>query len=258
MTPQEQYPNYAIFQNKDLWEKYDQGNFISGKIKYLQQVIPKDVDSILDVGCGNGLITNHLAKKYDLTGADLSREALHHVDGNKIQASADYLGFKNLSADLVFSSELLEHLPEIVLKKTINEFRRIARKYILITVPNNEFLASSFVRCPDCLHLFHIYGHLNSFSASGISDLVGDHFQTIHVDYTGPKIRPYNKFLLKVKRASGKNWFPADKFTICPKCGNKEFGREQANLTSKICNGLNLIFSKNKFYWLIIVLKRIK
>jgi len=84
--------------------------------------IPSGVSSILDVGCGDGRITNRLASSYpQVVGVDISKEALKHVQTKVIRASVEHLPFKNRSFDLVMATELIEHLPKPIYQKTLGE-----------------------------------------------------------------------------------------------------------------------------------------
>jgi len=61
--------------NTVIYEKFDwgklQSNDLRDKINLVIDYIPEDVKTILDVGCGNGVITNELAKRYKVTGVDM-------------------------------------------------------------------------------------------------------------------------------------------------------------------------------------------
>jgi ubiquinone/menaquinone biosynthesis C-methylase UbiE len=243
--------NYdAMYQNKDLWEKNQHDELVRSKIPIILDWIPSDVKTILDVGCGNGIITNILAEKYDVTGTDFSASALEFVKGKKVLASADNLPFEDRSFDLVFSSELLEHLPKDVLDKAMAEMRRITKGYVFLTVPNNEFLQKDFTKCPKCKTTFHVYGHLNSFNIQTLDNTIGPSFKRYMKGAFGPKEKKYNSFLLKIRQRIADRWFSANENTICPNCGNREFPKQKGNILSKLCNGLNLIISGKQKYWL--------
>ena len=220
--------------------------------------IPNNVYSIIDIGCGNGIITNELAKHYSVLGVDNSEEALNYLKCERIKSSSSNIPVKDQSFDMVFSSELLEHLSYDILLKTISEFTRIAKKYIIITVPNQELLEKNFIKCPKCGYIFHSYGHLNSFSKDDIIKLLGNDFKCLETNYFGSLNKDFNKFLLRIKQHIGNRWFLADKTTICPNCGNRKFQNKKGNLISRLCNGLNLIISKKRYYWFIALFERIK
>ena len=153
------------FHDKNLWSKYDKNNFIAQKTEFLKKVIPPDVKSVIDIGCGNGLITRELKNIFPVVvGCDISAEALSFIEGETICSSCDSIPVSDQSFDLVFSSEMIEHLDDTVLKGAISEMSRISRKYILITVPNSEVMAGAEVKCNICGCVFHQSGHLQRFT----------------------------------------------------------------------------------------------
>ena len=97
--------------NKNLYEKFDWASLkeedLKDKIIKVLDFLPEDVKTIVDVGCGNGAITNVIGKQYDITGVDRSKEALKHLKTKTVLASADNIPLPSASFDLVFSSELL-------------------------------------------------------------------------------------------------------------------------------------------------------
>ena len=92
--------------NSQVYEKFDWDSLtdssLSGKISRIFETIPGDVNEILDVGCGNGVITNALGDKYNVTGVDRSTAALKSVKTKKVQASADSIPIEDNSFDMVF------------------------------------------------------------------------------------------------------------------------------------------------------------
>jgi len=157
--------SYYDFGWRQIGGKLSQNHYIAEKTKIILVMIPEECSTVVDVGCGDGAITNVLAEKYEATGIDLSEVALRYLSNrtSPILGSADYLPFKDEGTDLVLTSELLEHLPNEVFLKTVSEIKRIAKKYILVSVPNNEKLRKRFTKCNFCGFEFHIYGHLRSF-----------------------------------------------------------------------------------------------
>ncbi|MEJ2633718.1 MAG: class I SAM-dependent methyltransferase [Calditrichia bacterium] len=248
--------NKKIFQNPELWRNYDPSELLAKRVNLVLDFMPEDVRTILDVGCGNGILSNAFPERYQITGIDYSLEALRFVLGKKIQGSSDQMPVKNQSFDMIFSSELLEHLPTELLHRTIREFQRIAKRYIFITIPNNEILERNSIKCPKCDHIFHSYGHLHSFKDEDIIKMVGADFELLLNKTLGPSVREYNKVLLHIRHNLGKRWFPATKYTVCPNCGNSVFTNLSGNLISKTCNALNIVFSRQKPYWLFMLFRR--
>jgi len=111
-------------------------NLIFQKIDY------RTVNSILDVGCGNGFFTLPLYQKFrNIIGLDFSSLMLSLIKNNKIsllKADTLFLPFKDYSFDIVFSSNLLHHVDSI--SKSIREMRRVSKKYIIIIEANRRNL----------------------------------------------------------------------------------------------------------------------
>jgi 23S rRNA (guanine745-N1)-methyltransferase len=70
----------------------------------LTALLPEDVSNILDVGCGNGYITNELGGRYTVVGVDISTVALHHLKVPGCLASAAQLPWADHAFDLVIAS----------------------------------------------------------------------------------------------------------------------------------------------------------
>jgi SAM-dependent methyltransferase len=207
-----------------LWQQIGgkEHPYIAEKTKIILDIIPKECSTIIDVGCGDGAITNVLAEGYPVTGCDISLEALKYLSTkvSRVRGSADYLPFKDKCADLVLSSELLEHLPEGVFVKAISEIKRISRKYILITVPNDESLRKRYTKCNACGFEFHIYGHLRSFNLKRLARL----FKEYNVRYStlcGAPDERYPHLILYLENKLANTYFSVDNVSIiCRNCGH--------------------------------------
>ncbi|MFA5050683.1 MAG: class I SAM-dependent methyltransferase [Patescibacteria group bacterium] len=191
------------------------------RVKSISNIIPKDVCTILDAGCGNGFFINFLKQKNSytkLTGLDYSEEALKHVQTDKIQGDVTALPFADNSFDLVTCLEVLEHLPQEDLKKGISELQRVSKKYILITVPNDENLQHNLRMCPNCYCCFNTNFHVNSFNDAKLKNLFPQ-LQLIKLEKIGSYYKKYHLFWPFY--AIYINWQKANlpKIAICPQCG---------------------------------------
>ena len=117
-----------------LKNKVDPDTFIK---KYINPLIKYNPDSILDVGCGSGIITSTLAKKYNhisITGIDLSKKRFndeltkHHEIKNLsfIQGNAEKMPFNSNHFSIVFIRFLLEYSKSPL--TIIKEMCRITKK----------------------------------------------------------------------------------------------------------------------------------
>ncbi|MEE9430819.1 MAG: class I SAM-dependent methyltransferase [Melioribacteraceae bacterium] len=252
--------------NPKYWEreiKIEPDEVFSSKVKRLLETLPKDIKTIADVGCGNGKITNELGKYFDVVGIDRSTQALKSVQTKKLQCSADDIKLGDNSIDLVFSSELLEHLEDQLLADTISELKRISKKYIYVTVPNNESIKKNFVECIHCETIFNKTYHLRSFSIEKFGELFPGYKILNHFTF-GSKVREYNQTLEKVKHkyANPNSWIPpkwtskGHRKTVCPKC-SKEFEIPyKFNLISFICDKTNILISPKKNWQLFVIMEK--
>ena len=248
--------NNLMYLNSDFWSDALGSQDIHDKVPLILNWIPPQVRTIIDIGCGNGIITNALAKSYDVTGVDASAEALEFVQGKKIHASADKIPVSDHTFDMAFSSEMLEHIPDASFQMAVNEIKRIARRYVFITVPNQEQLANLHVKCPQCGKLFHKYGHLQSIGLARLNSLMGNEYRLLRTGTFGPLIRDYLPVLLNIKNRVAKVWSTPEKHNVCPYCGNTQFGKKRKTVLSHLCNELNNAITKKRPYWLFALYER--
>jgi methionine biosynthesis protein MetW len=138
------------FQNKG-WEKQCPAGFSK---KTVLDLI--NDDSILDIGCGDGLLLKEISRKNPaakLTGLDISPRAIEIARSRGLECRlfdiTQRLPFDDNSFDAVLLLDILEHLfePEEVLKEAC----RVTRKHIYISVPN-------FISLPARLQM--LFGHV--------------------------------------------------------------------------------------------------
>jgi ubiquinone/menaquinone biosynthesis C-methylase UbiE len=96
---------------------------------------------VLDVGCGTGLLFNHVASQSEqVVGVDISKKLLlqakERVDKPRnvelVQADADHLPFKNGLFNAVFAFTVLQNMPKP--NETLMEIRRSAVRGACVVV----------------------------------------------------------------------------------------------------------------------------
>lgn len=207
-----EYYEQPAFSNRDYLK-------IPGERQRICEVIsaiPLDVQngSILDIGCGNGTFINILPNRYKtVVGLDYSSEVLKYVKKKKVRGNITNLPFKDESFDLVTSLEVLEHLTYETFERGILELERVSKKYIIITVPNEEDLKHSLVMCPKCYCKFSPYFHMRRFNKDVLYNLFSN-FKLIKIKEIGSMYYPT---LLALYYALVNPPPPA--MSICPQCG---------------------------------------
>ncbi|MHA1755963.1 MAG: class I SAM-dependent methyltransferase [Promethearchaeota archaeon] len=240
-----------LYEDSSRWENTTISSYFEEKINIFKKIIPSDIKTIIDIGCGNGIITNQLANSWNIIGFDRSLTALTFVQTPAICGSIENLPFCNNSFDLVLCSEVLEHLPEEIYQRALSELKRVAKKYLLITVPYGEYLPKNYIKCPKCSYTFNAAYHLRSFDKKSLP-LLFPEFKLVKFFECGKKVRQYNPLLLSIKQKLGNSWarFSESKYYICPSCNFRFKYQQNNNLISFICDGLNRFISPRHFYWL--------
>jgi len=227
------------YEQSELWEK-DYFSIPEERERIIRtiELIPPDVQTVLDVGCGNGSFLNSLPHKYQAVGLDVSQEALKYVKTKAIHGDIAALPFKSDNFDLVTSLEVLEHLPSGVFERALSELQRVSKKYIIISVPNSEDLDFSLVICPACRCWYNPHYHVRSFDSEKLKILF-EHFALSELNEVGPlEQRPrYNRFLYAAY-CLWRNAFPPST-AICPQCGY-QLTREQLSVATARSGGVFL------------------
>ncbi len=135
----------------------------------------------LDVGCGTGETMAVLRQlgAHRVAGTDLSENALayarHHPQGAVLAATAEQLPFADGCADVLVSSDVLEHLSDD--RRALREYRRVLKPggLLLVTVPSYQWLW--------CAHDVRA-GHRRRYRLAELTAAVGSaHFRVERSSY---------------------------------------------------------------------------
>jgi len=140
--------------------------------------------SVLDVGCGEGVLTARWAERLhhgrvvgtDLADPKLEAEwALRRRGNLEFRAMAgERLAFADSEFDLVAATEVLEHVPDP--EVVIGEMARVAREHMLVSVPREPvWRVVNIARGAYVKELGNTPGHLNHWSRGSFEALLG-HF----------------------------------------------------------------------------------
>lgn len=146
-------------------QRYD-GKIRASLIKKLSKKYIQTGGKVLDVGARQGALIKLIPNS---TGIDLSPKS-------KIVEKGDLtnLSFKNSIFDVVFATEVLEHLDDEELNKGLVEIKRVLKNngFFIITVPFKENLDKNKVTCPKCGHSFHRVLHQRSFNKKKLTNIL--------------------------------------------------------------------------------------
>jgi ubiquinone/menaquinone biosynthesis C-methylase UbiE len=180
----------------NTFDKYGSSNpvvrrLMAGFERSLQELLDRAApESILDVGCGEGILTARWAEQLGtrpVVGIDL--------DDPKLQAEwaarrrdnldfrvmrAEHLPFEDNQFDLAAAIEVLEHVPEP--EHTVAEMARVAGRHLLVSVPREPlWRALNVVRGAYLRDLGNTPGHLNHWSQRSFERLLARHGRVIAV-----------------------------------------------------------------------------
>lgn len=111
----------------------------------VRSIIRDDIKTVLDLGCGEGDFMEDISenKSWDIVGVELFSKAIkvakaRGIYKNVFKADVTKLPpkFKRNKYDLVFSSQVLEHLNKKIGKKSLTEWSLQAKKQIIVTTTN--------------------------------------------------------------------------------------------------------------------------
>lgn len=161
----------------ELWESDRFGDLELQKVQAIYEIIPEDVSSLLDVGCGNGFFLHFLRNKSGdrfqrLCGVDRSQAALNHVQVEAQVGEVHSLPFADSAFDVVVCNDVIEHLPLAIYEKALGELVRVAKKYVIVTVPFDEDIPGSLMACPSCSCRFNVNYHMRSYKENDVSQLL--------------------------------------------------------------------------------------
>lgn len=162
-------------------------NFQSEIVALLDSVSPS---SILDVGCGEGVITEMIATRFDDTlvwGLDLKDDELFGYwrqigvpNARFVAGSGNDLCFSNDSVDTVIALEVLEHLATP--KQVLREMTLVSRQWLIVSVPREPlWRVLNVLRGAYVTNWGNTPGHVNHWSKEEIVELLGEVGRIIEV-----------------------------------------------------------------------------
>lgn len=199
----------------------------AARFRSAARLLPPAPATVLDVGCGVGVLSDWLAGQgYAVTGVDTDEALMERMKAPHRVASIDALPFEDGSFDALVVSEVLEHLPVEVFERSRGEMARVARTAIVVTVPNAESLESASTRCPACGCTYSIHGHVRRFDVALLRDLLPG-WRLAELDQVGPWKARHRSVEWVVRRRLLGRW-PAQAGATCPQCQYRQPGASAA------------------------------
>lgn len=133
---------------------------------------------VLDIGGGEGHIANKISAAFAVPVVCLepNRKFVQQHTGkyprvSYLQGSAYHIPKNAKSIDLVLCLEVLEHLPEPA--KAVAELRRVAKRWIIISVPNEPFFRiSNMLRFKYLSRFGNTPDHVQAWTSGGFKRFI--------------------------------------------------------------------------------------
>jgi len=211
--------NLQKYESKNPVRRFLLGRFIKKIGKMVAEIKP---EVVLDAGCGEGMVISFLdkeiwregkrkkvgklewkekeervvenrklgGKNIDFYGIDMSERAIEEArkrlpHANMQTGSVYVLPYADNFFDLTICSEVLEHLDEP--EKALLELKRVSKKYVLLSVPNEPwFRISSFMSGKYLKSLGNHPEHVQNWTAGQFVKMVEKHFRVLRVETSFP------------------------------------------------------------------------
>ena len=148
-----------------------------------------DAQSLLDVGCGEGVLTHRWAQRMGdqrrVVGIDLDDPALHAEWAKRTAPNLEYrvmkaenLPFADGEFDAATAIEVLEHVPDP--EATVAEMARVASRHVLVSVPREPlWRALNVARGAYVKDWGNTPGHVNHWSKRDFVALLNRHGRVV-------------------------------------------------------------------------------
>jgi 2-polyprenyl-3-methyl-5-hydroxy-6-metoxy-1,4-benzoquinol methylase len=186
----------------NTYDKYGSTNPV---VRRLMASFERDLDelfglaapsSVLDVGCGEGVLVHQWAQRLAagdaseatrVVGIDLEEESIQAGWAERQAPNLEYhvmeaanLPFADGEFDLASAIEVLEHVPDP--EHTVSEMARCAQRHLLVSVPREPLWRMlNMARGAYWPALGNTPGHLNHWSRRSFVKLLARHGQVVEV-----------------------------------------------------------------------------
>jgi len=177
--------NYKKYTKRNPFRKLILGGF-HAKVEMI--IGNLGVSSVLDAGCGEGFTLSRLqarmpTKRFE--GLEYSESAISlaktiHSDIAITRGDVYAMPYVDDAFDLVLCFEVLEHLDNPA--RALRELKRVARRYCLITVPNEPYFQMIHLLAGKNIRRWgNDRGHVQHWSMNGIRKLMETEFEVLEV-----------------------------------------------------------------------------
>ena len=142
--------------------------------------------TVLDLGCGFGAYGSALRNEgLSCFGCDINFDYLRRAAsvGLPVTTVDSVLPFRDRSFDSVLIFEVLEHVADV--ERVLSEAFRVARKNVLITVPNSESIEQMKANDVTYAHMLSS-DHIHFFDPDSLAGLLRHYSDTVAIERSDP------------------------------------------------------------------------
>lgn len=142
--------------------------------------------TVLDLGCGFGAYSSALAAEgLSCFGCDINMDYLRRAfrAGIRVVNVDSVLPFQDRTFDTVMIFEVLEHVADA--GKVLSEAFRVARKNVLVTVPNSENIEQMKANDVTYAHMLSS-DHLHFFEPASLDSLLRQYSKDVFIERADP------------------------------------------------------------------------
>lgn len=205
------------------------------RIANLLSMVPKIGGVALDAGARDGYLSCILANSFEsVIALDMEKLYIRHVKIRAVQGDITSLPFVDDCFDLVLCAEVLEHIPQDMLKIACNELARVTKHFLVVGVPYRQDIRIGRTICPFCRGKNPPWGHRNVFDEVRLVHL----FQKVtckrfcFVGETNKRTNFVSTFLMDI---AGNPFGTYSQEEPCIFCGSKLAPPKENNFPKKLC-----------------------
>jgi len=233
------------------------------RIASLLALIPHKGHSALDIGARDGHLSIALTGFFDeVTALDLEKPNIKHANIIPVKGDVSSLEYPDYSFDLVFCTEVLEHIPRQLLERACSEITRVAKEYIIIGVPYRQDTRVGRTTCYTCGKIGPPWGHVNIFDEVQLRELFPN-LVCQRMEFVGKTRERTNPISTVLLDFAGNPYGAYEQDECCIHCGNKLKPSQERNLVQKVCtkiainlNRLQQGFVRSQPIWIHVVFKK--
>jgi uncharacterized protein with PIN domain len=162
-----------------------------------------------------------------------------------VAGDATSLPYRDEEFDVVVCTEVLEHIPRPGLERACNEIVRVARRAIVIGVPDRQDLRFGETRCAACRQVNPPWGHVNRFDEAVLRSLFGS-TTLAEIVYVGEHRQVTNEMSTRLMRFAGNPYGTYEQQEHCVHCGAALRRPDKRTLAQKVATKVAFMLSRTQ------------